>query len=144
MSRRSKGGGGNYEVGYGRPPEQHRFVKGQSGNPSGRPKGKKPPAKQHKLMQLLNKVSQREITITVNEQRVTMTMMEAILTKTAHQALGGKQDAVRTLLNYQTDADECVDRHPVLPTPDEIRKMDPHAAARAYQMIVRGPGSRKK
>lgn len=30
---------GDYEVGYGRPPEQHRFKRGQSGNPRGRPKG---------------------------------------------------------------------------------------------------------
>ena len=26
----------HYEVGYGKPPKQHRFKKGQSGNPSGR------------------------------------------------------------------------------------------------------------
>src|SRR5271156_4654170 len=28
-----------YEVGYGRPPLHSRFIKGQSGNPSGRKKG---------------------------------------------------------------------------------------------------------
>ena len=28
-----------YEVGYGKPPKQHQFKPGQSGNPKGRPKG---------------------------------------------------------------------------------------------------------
>ena len=32
---------GDYEVGYGRPPISTRFPKGQSGNPTGRPKGTK-------------------------------------------------------------------------------------------------------
>jgi hypothetical protein len=30
---------GNYEVGYGKPPEHTQFKPGQSGNPRGRPKG---------------------------------------------------------------------------------------------------------
>lgn len=32
---------GRYEVGYGRPPKDHQFKPGQSGNPKGRPKGSK-------------------------------------------------------------------------------------------------------
>src|SRR6516162_9947817 len=28
-----------YEVGYGRPPKENQFKKGQSGNPNGRPRG---------------------------------------------------------------------------------------------------------
>ena len=32
---------GNYDIGYRKPPEGRRFKKGQSGNPSGRPKSAK-------------------------------------------------------------------------------------------------------
>jgi hypothetical protein len=37
----AKGGSGDYEVGYGKPPKHTRFKPGQSGNPRGRPKGTK-------------------------------------------------------------------------------------------------------
>ena len=37
----AKGGSGDYEVGYGKPPKHTRFQPGQSGNPRGRPKGTK-------------------------------------------------------------------------------------------------------
>jgi hypothetical protein len=32
---------GSYEVGYKRPPKENQFKPGQSGNPNGRPKGRK-------------------------------------------------------------------------------------------------------
>lgn len=140
MTRRSGDRSGNYEVGYGRPPVQHRFCKGQSGNPSGRPKGKKKTAKRENLVEMLNRVAQRQIAITVNERPTTMTMLEAMLTKTFQQALTGKQDAVRTILSHFAQVDEWAQRIQSMPDAErlaELRK-DPNAAARAYLSIMRG------
>lgn len=41
MDKKKPGPGGDYEVGYGKPPRHTQFKPGQSGNPRGRPKGTK-------------------------------------------------------------------------------------------------------
>ncbi len=41
MSKDKKGKGGDYDVGYGRPPKKHQFKKGTSGNPAGAPSKRK-------------------------------------------------------------------------------------------------------
>ncbi len=41
MSQNKKGKGGDYDVGYGKPPKQHQFQKGTSGNLKGPPTKRK-------------------------------------------------------------------------------------------------------
>ncbi len=41
MSKDKKSKGGDYDVGYGKPPKEHQFPKETSGNPKGRPKSGK-------------------------------------------------------------------------------------------------------
>ncbi len=43
MSKDKDGKGGDYDVGYGKPPKEHRFKMGQSGNPAGAPSKRKRP-----------------------------------------------------------------------------------------------------
>lgn len=41
MSKDNNGKGGDCDVGYGKPPKEHRFKKGTSGNPAGAPSKRK-------------------------------------------------------------------------------------------------------
>lgn len=139
MTRRKAGSSdADYEVGYCRPPERTRFQKGQSGNPAGRAKGKKAAAKRESFVELLNRVSQREITITVNDRQAKVTMLEAMLTKTFQQALAGKQDAVRTILSHFGQVDEWVQNRILIPRGEALDKLakDPHEIARAYKRLL--------
>ena len=63
----------DYEVGYGKPPKQTRWTKGQSLNPKGRPKGLK------SWKALFAEEWAREITVFVNGKPKKMTMKQALV-----------------------------------------------------------------
>ena len=82
------------EVGYKKPPKNHQFKKGQSGNPKGRPK-----RSQNKTpYQILEQALTREITIKENGQAQKVTIQEAILKKLSAEALKGEPYAIREML----------------------------------------------
>jgi len=82
---------GPYVVGYGKPPRQSRFKKGQSGNPSGRPKGSQG------IAALLERALTERVVITENGKRRTISKLEASFKQLVNRAATGDLPAMRQL-----------------------------------------------
>lgn len=80
------------DIGYGRPPEEHQFKPGQSGNPKGRPKGSM------SLKSIL--LSELALTMEAKEdgKTVKMTKGQAAVKVLVARALSGQPHAMRQLL----------------------------------------------
>jgi hypothetical protein len=93
----------DYEVGYKRPPVQSRFQTGQSGNPKGRPRGRK------NLKTIVNEVAWTPITVKNNGVPVKMSLVEANVRQLAN---AGASKASKHALDFialvdrNTDVDE--------------------------------------
>jgi hypothetical protein len=98
----------NYEVGYGKPPRHTRFPKGRSGNPAGRPRGKK------NLATLLSDALDQKIIVVESGRRKKISKREAIVTqlvnKSASADLKATQIVLAMLRDVETRADSgCAD-----------------------------------
>src|SRR6516165_1495791 len=82
-----------YDVGYGKPPQHTRLKKGQSGNPTGRPKGTK------NLTTLLEKELKQRVVITENGRRRSITKQEAMLKHLVNKAVSGDRHLMQLLLD---------------------------------------------
>ena len=81
------------DVGYGRPPKEHRFKSGESGNRRGRPKGSKNEAT------IIEDLLSRKIEVRENGKARRISLLEAILLKFAEDALRGNAKSAAFLLN---------------------------------------------
>lgn len=96
----------DYEVGYGKPPSEHQFAKGQSGNPKGRPKGKK------NIDTMLREALFAPIPIQINGKTTNVSALEAIVLKLRNNAIAGDyrsavqaiQLAIRALQPEESEA----------------------------------------
>lgn len=84
-------GSGDYAVGFGRPPKEHRFKKGVSGNPRGRPRAK--PARQADITALL----EAPVKVKAGGRAKTMVPFEVTTRQLAKKALEGD---VRAILKF--------------------------------------------
>jgi hypothetical protein len=99
----------DYEVGYGRPPHYSRFVKGQSGNPRGRPPGAK------NMKTLLSKALNELVIVTEDGGRRKVSKREAIVTQLVNRSAKADFKAIQILLGMLRDIEGDSDAHPSEP-----------------------------
>jgi uncharacterized protein DUF5681 len=80
-----------YDVGFGKPPKASQFRKGSSGNPKGRPKGRR------NLATVLERTLQEKVVVNENGVRRTVTKLEAAVKQLVNQAASGDLGAMRQL-----------------------------------------------
>lgn len=85
--------GRDYDVGYGKPPQHSRWQKGQSGNPSGRPKGARG------LKTDLNAELVSHMEIQINGKRISGTKQRLMLKTLSARAAAGDVRAIKTMID---------------------------------------------
>jgi hypothetical protein len=105
--------GASYSVGYGKPPKQHQFKPGQSGNPRGRPKGAKNTAT------IINEILNRKVRVRTERGVRKITVQEAMLTGFADRGLKGDTKTAAFLLDRKERAEAAGEEANTDTTPDE-------------------------
>jgi hypothetical protein len=80
-------------IGYGHPPVEHRFQSGQSGNPSGRPKGAR-----RFTADLLDELAEI-VAVNNGDQKRALTKQRAIVSVLVCKALEGDAHAITTIIS---------------------------------------------
>jgi len=100
----------DHQMGYGKPPRHSRFVKGQSGNPRGRPPGAK------NLKTLLNKALNELVVVTDNGGRRKISKREAIVTQLVNRSAKADFKAIQIVLGLVRDIESDTDPRSSDPT----------------------------
>lgn len=88
-----------YDVGYGKPPIETQFQKGESGNPAGRPKkSKSPPTKMLTVKQALVDALVSPVTITENGKKKEITSLEALVRSSVMRGIQGDKALAKFIM----------------------------------------------
>ncbi len=90
----------DYEIGYGKPPKDSQFKKGQSGNPKGRPAGVR------NFKTELNEVINSKVTVNRDGKKQSISAKRAVFLKLTEKSLSGNVPAIRTLIDLIRTYDE--------------------------------------
>lgn len=94
MAKKNQSKNVDYEVGFGKPPKASRFVKGQSGNPNGRPKGSL------SFASILNKALFEKVVVNEGSQKVVRTKLEVMLIQALNKAISGDLKAAQFISGF--------------------------------------------
>ncbi len=100
--------GEDYTIGYGKPPKETQFKKGESGNPEGRPKGSrnKPHSDDNTLSKLILDEGDRHITIQEAGKPITLSTMKTVIRSLYVGAAKGDVRAQKVLLDAYSRAEK--------------------------------------
>ena len=95
----------DYAVGYKRPPTATQFRPGQSGNPAGRPKGRK------NMRTAVREILESEVQVSIGQRKRTVSLLEALVYRLFNSAVAGDLKAIPHALNLARmyDLDEAAD-----------------------------------
>jgi len=88
-----RGPKGDYEVGYAKPPTEHRFKPGNNANPKGRRRGTK------NRSVVIRDVLLQEITVRLGGETKQMSKLEALFEKTLSEALAGDKKSAALIFS---------------------------------------------
>jgi hypothetical protein len=109
-----KGGGSGDRVGYGEPPKHTQFKPGESGNPKGRPKGRK-----NIKTEVLEKLNST-VTVNKNGRLIKISTVRAVLEVLSAKALQLDQRAIEQVIRLAEKYDQpAVEPHDSMSSDDQ-------------------------
>jgi len=94
----------DYKVGYGRPPLETRWRKGESGN------HRKKPRRQETIVEMLDRLLLSPVNITLNGETKRVPSLEAIISQLQVKEMSGSASASRILLKYRAFASQHAEK----------------------------------
>lgn len=120
----------DYVVGYGRPPKEHQFAKGRSGNPSGRTKGSQ------NFDTTLRATLNERVTVTIDGKRTEIPKYQVIVSQLVNQAAGGVFAGMKLAIDLWRDLDQRDARAAAVQRDDPDRLANDNAILMEHNMRV--------